>query len=103
MKCLNGGKCSVGIKNIPYCECPDKRFTGTQCEIDLSKHANSSDLVKLKLSSEHLEIQITCDILGNDVTLIDYIFATMMLFLILIIIIVIVYIYVQINIRRTKR
>ncbi len=32
MKCLNGGKCQVGLKNIPYCECPDKRFTGTQCE-----------------------------------------------------------------------
>jgi len=102
MKCLNGGKCQVGLKNIPYCECPNKRYTGTQCEKDILT-LNSSEADKLKSLSLQLESQISCDILGNDVTLIDYAFAAMMLFFALVIIIVMIYIYVQINIRKVKK
>ena len=64
---------------------------------------NSSETMILKTQSLELESQISCDILGNDVTLIDYAFVAMMLFLALVIIIVIIYIYVQINIRKVKR
>lgn len=103
MKCLNGGKCKLGHKNVPYCECIDKRFTGTQCEIDLVLLGNETEIVKFKTSSLELENRVKCDILGNDVNFIDYVFTTMMLFFLLIIIIVVVYVYVQLNIRRTKR
>lgn len=64
---------------------------------------NSSEADKLKSLSLQLESQISCDILGNDVTLIDYAFAAMMLFFALVIIIVMIYIYVQINIRKVKK
>ncbi len=36
MSCSNGGKCLTDDRDIPYCECTDKRYTGTQCEIGKS-------------------------------------------------------------------
>lgn len=43
-----------------------------------------------------------CDILGNDVTTIDYIFAVLILFCILIFCIAIIYIYVYFKVKKSK-
>ena len=47
MTCLNGGKCKVGVKNLPYCECQDKRFAGTQCEIGYLLLLLLNEIIKL--------------------------------------------------------
>lgn len=66
MKCLNGGQCAV-FKNVPYCKCPNTRFIGTRCKIDISAN-NTLELGFTSALTNPLS-DLSCDLLGNDVVL----------------------------------
>jgi hypothetical protein len=102
MTCLNGGQCVQDERNnVPFCECSDKRFTGTQCEIDLNLFTNSSRVRSGKIVEA--DDLVNCGVLGNNVTVIDYVFFSLVIACILVAIIGIIYVYVQIKIKRVKR
>jgi len=107
MKCLNGGKCVVDKKmgNVPFCECMNRRFTGTQCEIDLTEFINGTRSVRPEKVVENLEedLSFSCGVLGNDVEIIDYVFVALVITGVLIFVLVVVYIYVQVKVKRVKK
>jgi hypothetical protein len=95
MMCKNGGVCLTDANNSPYCKCSEK-FVGTRCEIDLINLL----AVPSQLSNDKAA---KCDVLGNQVTTIDYIFALLIIFVVLLLIIALVYIYVHFGIKRSKK
>ncbi|RMZ93368.1 delta C isoform X2 [Brachionus plicatilis] len=98
MKCLNGGKCVV-LNNLPKCQCASSRFVGTRCEIDLNLVTPKDSAFSSALAASDL----SCDLLGSDVSPIDYIFFALILFALVIVIIATVYVYVYFGIKRTKK
>lgn len=100
LKCLNGGECAVE-KNIPFCKCPNERFIGTRCEIDMSLiQKKGSQGTKIAISDP---LTIKCDVLGNETGPINYVFAAIIIFVILIVIITIIYFYVSCSIKKIKK
>lgn len=101
MNCSNGGKCLTDDLNVPFCECTNKRYTGTQCEIDLTQFTNVTQAVKAEalLNSDE---RIDCPILGANTAIIDYLFLVVIISLIIIIIIGAIYVYVQLRIKKFK-
>ncbi len=104
MKCLNGGKCAVGMGNVPFCECANRRFTGTQCEIDLRELMNGTRAVRSErvLENEEEAMSVSCGVLGNDADTIDYVFVALVIAGVLILVLVVAYIYVQVKVKRIK-
>ncbi|CAF0808821.1 unnamed protein product [Brachionus calyciflorus] len=100
MKCLNGGECIV-LNNVPHCKCPSTKFIGTRCEIDIS--LTTSAQKNSPFSSALSNSDLSCDLLGNDVGAIDYIFLALIIFGLIIFVIACVYVYVYIGIKRTKK
>lgn len=98
MKCLNGGECVV-YNNLPQCKCSNSRYIGTRCEIDLNMVSPKGTPFTSALAASEL----TCDLLGSDVSPIDYIFFTLIIFALVVIIIAVVYVYVYFGIKRTKK
>ena len=109
MRCMNNGKCVTDEANnyVPFCECGNKRFTGTQCEIDLEEFSNATRPVRSEKVVDGLDDMVMvlgeCGVLGNDVSSIDYLFFALVITCILIGIIGIIYVFVQIKIKRVKR
>lgn len=101
MKCLNGGKCLTDLMDVPYCECDDRRFIGTQCEISLMEFTNATEVKVSALLESKDDIQ--CAWLGNDVKTIDYIFFFLIVAFTFIIIVCIIYVYVHLNVKHIKR
>lgn len=105
MKCLNGGECKIDQNNVPFCDCADKRFVGTQCEQDVTLLFNETQRESVRrsaiLDSDKVDAE-QCDILGNDLQTIDYILFFLILSLLFIVIIVTIYIYVQCSIKNYR-
>lgn len=105
MKCLNGGECQIDQNNVPFCDCVDKRFVGTQCEQDVTLLFNETQNESVRRSAILDSINLNeeqCDFLGNDLQTIDYILFFLVLSLLFIMIIVTIYIYVQCSIKRYR-
>jgi len=103
MKCQNGGVCVTGANEIPFCNCPNKQFAGTQCEIDLSPMTNNLASFHARTAALGLDKPVDCDMLGNEASTIHYVFAVLIIFLVLVVIVVAIYVCVQSSISRTKK
>ena len=102
MKCLNNGKCVTDKNNVPFCECVDKRYVGTQCEQDITLVFNTTETVRTSAILDSEKEAESCSFLGNDLQTIDYILFFLIISLIFIIIVVTIYIYVQCSIKRYR-